>query len=90
MYHSYSSLMCWVYIAETPFLRRKTINFCLEEDFKEFLSGLRWKCMRMVDCRRFDTPAAALAHKRMLQNLDAKALDEVIKQINPRYIDLSR
>ena len=88
MYHSYSSLICWVYIAETPLLKRKTITFCLEEDFKELLTGLKWRWMRMVYCRRFDTPAKALAHKQMLHSLNDEALEEVIRQSNPRYIDL--
>ena len=90
MDRSYSSLMCWVYIAETPFWRRKTITFCLEEDFKDFLSKLKWKCMRLVYCRRFDTPAEALAHKWRLQSLDVDALEEVIRQNNPENIDLAR
>ena len=80
--------MCWVYIAETPLLKRKTITFCLEEDFKELLAGLKWRCMRMVYCRRFDTPIKALTHKQLLQSLDKKALDEMIRQFNPSYIDL--
>lgn len=90
MDRSYSSLMCRVYIAETPLLRRKTITFCLEEDFKDFLSRLKWKCMRLVYCRRFDTLAEALVHKWRLESLDAEALEEVIRRYNPGNIDLAR